>query len=63
MEQLAEHLHLERYGVVGMSGGGPYALACAAALPKEKLKAVMLVCGLGPPEIGYWGMAWLNYLG
>jgi len=63
VEQLAAHLHIDSYSVVGMSGGGPYALACAAALPANKLKAVMLVCGLGPPDIGYWGMAWPNYLG
>jgi len=63
VKQLADHLQLDRYGVVGMSGGGPYALACAAALPKEKSKAVLLVCGLGPPDIGYWGMAIPNYIG
>ena len=29
---LADHLGLDRFGVVGMSSGGPYALACAAVL-------------------------------
>jgi hypothetical protein len=34
-----------------VSGGGPYALACAKALPREKLRAVSIVCGLGPLDI------------
>jgi hypothetical protein len=35
----------------GVSGGGPYALACAKALPQEKLLAVSIMCGLGPLDI------------
>ncbi|KAH8771492.1 Alpha/Beta hydrolase protein [Hyaloscypha finlandica] len=52
LEYLAKHLELEEYGVLGISGGGPYALACAMSLPYEKLKCVSIVCGLGPPDIG-----------
>jgi len=63
IEQLADQLGISSYGLVGMSGGGPYALACAYALPATKLKAVSLVCGLGPSDIGYHGMAWPNYIG
>lgn len=63
VEALANHLKLERYGVLGVSGGGPYALACARFLPADKLRAVSLVCGLGSPDMGYWGMRWPNYLG
>jgi pimeloyl-ACP methyl ester carboxylesterase len=48
----------------GVSGGGPYALACAFALPSEKLKCVSIVCGLGPvPDIGMKGARWLNWIG
>jgi pimeloyl-ACP methyl ester carboxylesterase len=48
----------------GVSGGGPYALACAFALPSDKLKCVSIVCGLGPvSEIGMRGARWLNWLG
>ena len=47
----------------GVSGGGPYALACAFALPSEKLKCVSIVCGLGPvSEIGMKGARWLNWI-
>lgn len=63
VEALARHLKLERYGVLGVSGGGPYALACARALPADQLRAVSIVCGLGSPDMGYWGMKWMNYLG
>ena len=63
VEHLAERLELDTYAVLGISGGGPYALACAAYLPADKLKAVSIVCGLGPPDIGNWGMNWGNWLG
>ena len=63
VKELTEHLGLERYGVLGISGGGPYALACARVLPAEKLKGVSIVCGLGSPDMGYWGMKFPNYLG
>lgn len=32
--QVANHLRLNRFAVLGYSGGGPYALACAAYRPK-----------------------------
>ncbi|OCL11701.1 alpha/beta hydrolase fold protein [Glonium stellatum] len=63
IEHLAQHLELDSYGVMGISGGGPYALACAASLPREKLKCVSVVCGMGPPDIGMRGAAWPQWLG
>jgi pimeloyl-ACP methyl ester carboxylesterase len=45
--QLANQLGLEQFGVIGISGGGPYALACAYGIP-ERLTRVCVVCGLGP---------------
>lgn len=45
--ELADRLGLERFAVVGASGGGPYALACAARIP-ERLSGVALVGALGP---------------
>ncbi|MCK4436294.1 alpha/beta hydrolase, partial [Candidatus Bathyarchaeota archaeon] len=29
VQELAEYLGLDNYGVLGVSGGGPYSLACA----------------------------------
>jgi len=44
---VADQLELERFSVMGVSGGGPYALACAARIP-ERLSGCALVCALGP---------------
>jgi len=63
LEHLAERLELDSYAALGVSGGGPYVLACAAYLPADKLKAVSIVCGIGPPDIGNSGMNWNNWLG
>ncbi|MDZ4741208.1 MAG: alpha/beta hydrolase [Alphaproteobacteria bacterium] len=49
IEDLADHLGFNRFAVVGMSGGGPYAAACAYYL-KARLTKVAIVAGLGPPE-------------
>jgi pimeloyl-ACP methyl ester carboxylesterase len=50
---LADHLEVERFGVAGVSGGGPHAAACAALLP-ERVAVLGLVCSVGPlgePEL------------
>ncbi len=47
VEELAEALQLDKCYVMGLSGGGPYALACAWALPHRVRKA--LVCCGAPP--------------
>lgn len=45
--QLADHLGLDRFSVVGVSGGGPHSLVCASMLP-ERLVAAGIVSGEGP---------------
>jgi pimeloyl-ACP methyl ester carboxylesterase len=45
--QLADQLGLARFTVVGVSGGGPYAMACAYSIP-ERLDAVAIVSGVAP---------------
>jgi len=46
---LAGALDLGQFGVVGLSGGGPYALACAAAIP-DRLSGTALVSAVPAPE-------------
>ena len=53
---LADHLRVPRFGVLGVSGGGPYAFACLERIPPERLAAAGIVCGLYPPSLGYSGM-------
>ncbi len=45
--ELTQSLGIERFAVLGVSGGGPYALACAWKIP-DKLTDVKIVCGLAP---------------
>lgn len=47
MLELADALGLDRFFLLGTSGGGPYALACACRIP-QRLVRVALVSGLGP---------------
>lgn len=37
---IADRFHMERFGVLGASAGGPYALACAERLPHRTTKAI-----------------------
>ena len=55
VEHLADRLGLGRFAVVGVSAGGPYALACARALP-ERAIATAAVSSLSPcaPHAGRW---------
>lgn len=47
---LADALGLGRFGVLGYSGGVPYALACAQLLP-DRVTAAGIVACVGPDEI------------
>jgi pimeloyl-ACP methyl ester carboxylesterase len=42
VEQVAAALNLDRFAVMGASGGGPHALACVALLPDRVIGAVCL---------------------
>jgi pimeloyl-ACP methyl ester carboxylesterase len=46
VDHFAEAMGMERFAVLGTSGGGPYALACAARLPR-RVAATALLAGLG----------------
>jgi pimeloyl-ACP methyl ester carboxylesterase len=45
--EAADQLAIDRFAVVALSGGGPYAAACAARIP-ERLTGVALVSALAP---------------
>lgn len=47
LEVVAETLGLDEMAVIGLSGGGPYALAAGVALP-DRVKAVGVLGGVGP---------------
>lgn len=47
--QLADHLGIGTFSVLGWSAGGPYALACAYTL-KERVRAGAIVSGFAPPD-------------
>jgi pimeloyl-ACP methyl ester carboxylesterase len=55
--QLAEQLGVERFAVMGASGGGPHALACAALLP-EQVCATACLASLAPPDAE--GLDWFD---
>jgi len=47
--QLADHLNIDRFHVLGWSAGGPHALACAYEIPGRVITGA-LVSGLAPPD-------------
>ncbi|GGL68853.1 alpha/beta hydrolase [Deinococcus aerolatus] len=57
VEQIADALGIAEFAVMGHSGGGPHALACAALLP-ERVLGVVSGAGLAP-----YGAAGLDYFG
>ena len=60
--ELADRLNISRFAVVGFSGGGPHALACACKIP-ERLTACGIVSGVGrsSPFISFLGQ-WLPWV-
>jgi len=55
VSNVADALGIDRFAVMGHSGGGPHALACAALLPERVLGAVS-IAGLAP--FGAKGLDW-----
>lgn len=48
--ELAERLSIDRFRVLGASGGSPYALACASQLA-DRVVAVGVVSGIAPSDV------------
>jgi pimeloyl-ACP methyl ester carboxylesterase len=47
IRELADHLGIERFSVVGISGGAPHALACGVRLAL-RIRRIGVVSGIGP---------------
>lgn len=66
--ELADHLAINTFSVLGVSGGGPYAAACAYKIP-DRIKNTGIVVGLAPVSvksnlegISFFGkLGWANY--
>lgn len=64
---LANHLEIEKFSIIGHSGGAPFVMACAYMIP-ERLSGAAIVSGIAPsalPEskIGMpWGLRAINAL-
>jgi len=60
---LADHLGFTDFGIIGVSGGGPYALACLHEIPPTRLKAASIICGASPTHrFGTSGTMFTNRL-
>ena len=47
VSSLADHLNIDTFSVIGISGGGPHAAACARFLP-DRVMGAGIVSGVGP---------------
>lgn len=53
---ILDALRVQEAALLGISGGGPFAAACAATIP-DRVRSLMLVAALGSPEWPTSGMA------
>ncbi len=59
MAAFADHLGIEKFGQIGVSGGGPYVLACAAMVP-ERLTGSVVLAGMVPLPLTKAGSSGLH---
>lgn len=61
---LANHLNIKKFAIMGVSGGGPYAAACAYRI-SEKITRVGIVVGMGPilGDESLKGILWIGKIG
>ena len=60
--ELADYLGIKKFSVLGVSGGGPYALACAYKISTKVLTSCAVVSGSGPYYLTKEGMSKKNKL-
>ncbi|ORY30172.1 Alpha/Beta hydrolase protein [Naematelia encephala] len=58
VRHFAEVMHLDRFAIIGVSGGGPFAVACTHALPRRMLTGVGLFASGAPWAAGAHHMSW-----
>jgi pimeloyl-ACP methyl ester carboxylesterase len=59
VEAIADHFGIDRFSVIGRSGGGPHALACAADKRlRDRLICAASLCGLAPFDAD--GLNWFG---
>ncbi|MBB5038173.1 alpha/beta fold hydrolase [Prosthecobacter dejongeii] len=59
LTELADHLALDQFHILGWSGGGPYVLVTTLHMPQRLLSAT-IICGAPPLTfLGYEHMFWL----
>lgn len=51
---------MQRFAVLGVSGGGPYVLACVHSIPAPRLAGAVVVSGMYPTSLGTGGMKLSN---
>lgn len=62
VQELMRYLKLDRYHILGGSGGGPFALVCAKELPPSQIISANVWAGAGPPEMGLRGSRFFSFL-
>jgi pimeloyl-ACP methyl ester carboxylesterase len=53
MGRFADHLGIAKFGQLGVSGGGPYVLACAAMIPDRLTRSAVLAGMVPLPLLGH----------
>lgn len=61
VETIADHFGIDRFSVIGRSGGAPHALACAADKRlRDRLICTASLCGLAPYDAHGPGLDWFG---
>ena len=48
--EIANKLKIKKFSIIGVSGGGPFALACANTIENKRLKSIAVICALAPSK-------------